>query len=97
MRALRRHLDASDEEEGFPRDVMELQQYLGPPSPEPATVRAIPGVGTEVPIWLLGSSLYSAQLAAYLGLPFAFASHFAPDLLLQALEVYRATYRPSAA
>jgi luciferase family oxidoreductase group 1 len=96
MRALRRHLDASDEEESFPRDVMELQQYLGPPSPE-QTVRAVPGIGTEVPIWLLGSSLYSAQLAAYLGLPFAFASHFAPDLLLQALEVYRATYRPSAA
>jgi luciferase family oxidoreductase group 1 len=96
MRALRRHLDASDEDEGFPRDVMELQQYLGPPSPD-QTVRAIPGSGTEVPIWLLGSSLYSAQLAAYLGLPFAFASHFAPDLLLQALEVYRAGYRPSAA
>ena len=59
-------------------------------------MRAIPGVGTKVPIWLLGSSLYSAQLAAYLGLPFAFASHFAPDLLLQALDIYRATYRPSA-
>lgn len=96
MRALRRHLDASDEEEGFPRDVMELQRYLGPPAPE-ETVRAIPGRGTEVPIWLLGSSLYSAQLAAHLGLPFAFASHFAPDMLLQALEIYRARYRPSAA
>jgi luciferase family oxidoreductase group 1 len=95
MRALRRHLDASDEEESFPRDVMELQHYLGPPSPE-QTVRAIPGSGTEVPIWLLGSSLYSAQLAAHLGLPFAFASHFAPDLLLQALEVYRARFKPSA-
>ena len=95
MRALRRHLDASDEEEGFPRDVMELQRYLGPAQAGEA-VRAIPGVGTEVPIWLLGSSLYSAQLAAHLGLPFAFASHFAPDLLLRALEVYRATYRPSA-
>jgi len=93
MRALRRHLDA-DDEEGFPRDVMELQRYLGPAQAGDA-VRAIPGVGTEVPIWLLGSSLYSAQLAAHLGLPFAFASHFAPDLLLQALEVYRATYRPS--
>ena len=60
-------------------------------------MRAIPGIGTQVPIWLLGSSLYSAQLAAYLGLPFAFASHFAPDLLLQALEVYRAATgrRPS--
>jgi luciferase family oxidoreductase group 1 len=59
-------------------------------------VRAIPGMGTHVPIWLLGSSLYSAQLAAYLGMPFAFASHFAPEMLLQALEVYRSTYRPSA-
>lgn len=96
MRALRRHLDASDAEEGFPQDVMELQAYLGPPVPGQA-VRAIPGSGTEVPIWLLGSSLYSAQLAAHLGLPFAFASHFAPDLLLSALEVYRARYRPSAA
>jgi len=96
MRALRRHLDASDEEEGFPRDVMELQAYLAPPSPE-QTVRAIPGSGTEVPIWLLGSSLYSAQLAAHLGMPFAFASHFAPDLLLSAIEIYRARYRPSAA
>lgn len=95
MRALRRHLDARDEEEGFPRDVMELQAYLGEPLPGQA-VRAIPGQGTDVPIWLLGSSLYSAQLAAHLGLPFAFASHFAPDLLLQALQVYRAGYRPSA-
>jgi luciferase family oxidoreductase group 1 len=94
MRALRRHLASSDEEEGFPRDVVELQTYLGD-GPDQA-VRAIPGIGTKVPIWLLGSSLYSAQLAAYLGLPFAFASHFAPDLLLQALEVYRAGYRPSA-
>jgi luciferase family oxidoreductase group 1 len=94
MRALRRHLASSDEEEGFPRDVMELQAYLGDGGPDQA-VRAIPGRGTHVPIWLLGSSLYSAQLAAYLGLPFAFASHFAPDLLLQALHVYRAGYRPS--
>ena len=93
-RALRRHL-ASDDEEGFPRDVVELQGYLGDGSPD-ARVRAIPGIGTHVPIWLLGSSLYSAQLAAYLGRPFAFASHFAPDHLLQALEVYRANYRPSA-
>lgn len=95
MRALRRHLASSDEEEGFPRDVVELQGYLSDTAAE-QPVRAIPGVGTKVPIWLLGSSLYSAQLAAYLGLPFAFASHFAPDLLLQALEIYRATYRPSA-
>jgi luciferase family oxidoreductase group 1 len=97
MRALRRHLEASDEEEGFPRDVMELQGYLGePPAGPQQPVRAIPGVGTKVPIWLLGSSLYSAQLAAHLGLPFAFASHFAPDLLLQALHVYREGFRPSA-
>ncbi|MDP1901051.1 MAG: LLM class flavin-dependent oxidoreductase [Rubrivivax sp.] len=94
-RALRRHL-ASEEEEGFPRDVVELMAYLGDAQPGQA-VRAIPGTGTHVPIWLLGSSLYSAQLAAHLGLPFAFASHFAPDLLLQALEVYRTGYRPSAA
>ena len=94
MRALRRHLDA-DDEDGFPRDVLELQGYLGAGGPD-QPVRAIPGIGTHVPIWLLGSSLYSAQLAAYLGLPFAFASHFAPDLLLQALEVYRAGYQPSA-
>jgi luciferase family oxidoreductase group 1 len=92
-RALRRHL-ASNEEEDFPRDVVELMAYLEPQQPGQA-VRAIPGTGTQVPIWLLGSSLYSAQLAAYLGLPFAFASHFAPDLLLQALGVYRSTYRPS--
>jgi luciferase family oxidoreductase group 1 len=96
MRALRRHLDASDEEQGFPRDVMELQAYLGEATVgQPQPVRAIPGIGTKVPIWLLGSSLYSAQLAAHLGLPFAFASHFAPDLLLQALHVYREGYRPS--
>jgi luciferase family oxidoreductase group 1 len=95
MLALRRRMDASDDD--FPRDVVELQHYLAAPDPaQAAAVRAIPGIGTEVPIWLLGSSLYSAQLAAYLGLPFAFASHFAPDYLMQALEVYRSTYRPSA-
>lgn len=94
MRALRRTLAHADED-GFPHDVMELQAYLDGPQPG-QVVRAIPGMGTEVPIWLLGSSLYSAQLAAHLGLPFAFASHFAPEMLLQALEIYRATYRPSA-
>lgn len=93
-RALRRHLHAQDEE-GFPQDVMELEAYLGDPQPG-QSVRAIPGIGTRVPVWLLGSSLYSAQLAAYLGRPFAFASHFAPDMLLQALDIYRRTYRPSA-
>jgi luciferase family oxidoreductase group 1 len=93
-RALRRHL-ASAHEDSFPEDVIELQGYLADGRPG-AAVRAIPGIGTHVPIWLLGSSLYSAQLAAHLGLPFAFASHFAPDLLLQALELYRSSYRPSA-
>jgi len=94
MRALRRHLGLAAEEDEFPHNVLELQAYLADPQPDQA-VRAIPGMGTQVPIWLLGSSLYSAQLAAHLGLPFAFASHFAPDLLDPALEVYRATYRPS--
>lgn len=94
MRALRRHLSTAAEDR-FPEDVLELQSFLGPER-EGQVVRAIPGQGTEVPIWLLGSSLYSAQLAAYLGLPFAFASHFAPELLMQALEVYRGQYRPSA-
>ncbi len=93
MRALRRTLAGADED-GFAQDVLELQAYLAPAQPG-SVVRAIPGQGTEVPIWLLGSSTYSAQLAAYLGLPFAFASHFAPDLLLQALHLYRSTYRPS--
>jgi luciferase family oxidoreductase group 1 len=92
-RALRQHLVRDDD--AFPQDVVELQAYLGDAQPGQA-VRAIPGVGTKVPIWLLGSSLYSAQLAAYLGLPFAFASHFAPEMLLQALDIYRRSYRPSA-
>ncbi len=94
MRALRRHA-SSESEDDFPRDVMELQGYLSDAGAA-REVRAIPGVGTRVPIWLLGSSLYSAQLAAHLGLPFAFASHFAPDLLLQALDLYRQGYRSSA-
>jgi luciferase family oxidoreductase group 1 len=94
-RALRRHLDANDADD-FPRDVVELITYLDEPRPA-QPVRAIPGAGTRVPVWILGSSLYGAQLAAYLGLPYAFASHFAPDLLEQALDVYRTTYRPSAA
>ena len=93
-RALRRHLN-SNQEDDFPRDVVELMAYLDVPQPG-MPVRAIPGVGTQVPVWILGSSLYGAQLAAYLGLPYAFASHFAPELLEQALQVYRETFRPSA-
>lgn len=93
--ALRRHL-VSNQEEDYAQDVVELMRYFEPAEPGQA-VRAIPGAGTQVPVWLLGSSLYSAQLAAYLGLPFAFASHFAPDLLVQALQIYRAQFRPSEA
>jgi luciferase family oxidoreductase group 1 len=78
----------------FPDDVQELQLFLGPQQPG-QTVRAVPGMDTNVPLWLLGSSLFSAQLAAHLGLPFAFASHFAPDMMMKALEVYRHMFRPS--
>jgi len=84
-----------DTADTFPDDVVELQRYFDDPSPGRA-VLAIPGVGLRVPLWLLGSSLYSAQLAAALGLPFAFASHFAPDLLEQALDLYRTRFKPSA-
>ena len=90
-RALRRHMEASDQ---FPEDVMELLNYLDAPHPD-ARIRAVPGEGTQVPVWILGSSLYGAQLAAYLGLPYAFASHFAPAMLADAIETYRATFRPS--
>ncbi len=91
-RALRRgQVDSAD---SFPRDVMELQAYFRPTKPGQA-VQAVPGAGLSVPIWLLGSSLFSAQLAAALGLPFAFASHFAPDLLQEALELYRSEFRAS--
>jgi luciferase family oxidoreductase group 1 len=93
MRALRR--DRVETEEDFPRDVAELQHLLGPAEPGQRLV-ARPGAGTNVPIWLLGSSLFSAQLAAERGLPYAFASHFAPRMLLQALDVYRRAFRPSA-
>lgn len=92
MRALRRAL--SNTEENFPRDVAELLSYFAPARPG-QMVRAVPGEGLRVPVWLLGSSLYSAQLAAMLGLPFAFASHFAPDYLLEALKIYRDEFRPS--
>lgn len=90
--ALRRNLRNIDEE--FPKDVMELLNYLGPADPQ-ARVRAVPGEGTKIPVWLLGSSMYSAQLAAMLGLPFAFASHFAPTYLHDALELYRSQFKPS--
>jgi luciferase family oxidoreductase group 1 len=91
-RALRRHMAPED---SFPADVQELIGYLAEGT-ETARVRAIPGGGTRVPVWILGSSLYGAQLAAFLGLPFAFASHFAPAMLEEALEIYRASFRPSA-
>src|SRR6202140_4773846 len=90
--ALRRNL-ASDPEQ-FPQDVMELMGYLGPAVPGQRVI-AVPGVGTQVPIWILGSSLFGAQVAAALGLPFAFASHFAPDMMMQALHIYRARFQPS--
>ena len=94
MRALRR--DRLESAEDFPRDVAELQRLLAPAQPGQRLV-ATPGAGTNVPIWLLGSSLFSAQLAAERGLPYAFASHFAPRLLLQAIELYRRLFKPSAA
>jgi luciferase family oxidoreductase group 1 len=93
MRALRR--DRVETEQDFPRDVAELQRLLGPVQPGQGIV-AMPSAGTNVPIWLLGSSLFSAQLAAEMGLPYAFAAHFAPRLLHQALDVYRRLFRPSA-
>ena len=90
-RALRRSPEAGD---AFPDDVLELISYFRPGQPGQA-VRAVPGEGLDVPIWILGSSLFGAQLAAALGLPFAFASHFAPAMLERALDVYRAQFRPS--
>ena len=91
VRALRRHPSSA---ETFPRDVLELQAFLGDLRSGQA-VQAVPGTGSHVPLWILGSSLFGAQLAASLGLPFAFASHFAPDSLLPALQVYRAEFQPS--
>ncbi len=93
MRALRR--DRVESEEDFPRDVAELERLLGPAQPG-QRITAVPGAGTNVPIWLLGSSMYSAQLAAEKGLPYAFASHFAPRFLMPAIEIYRARFKPSA-
>ena len=92
VRALRRYMDQADT---FPQDVVELLTYLEDTS-ENAPVRAIPGEGTHVPVWILGSSLFGAQLAAHLGLPYAFASHFAPQVLGEALDIYRERFQPSA-
>lgn len=89
--ALRRHMEAND---NFPQDVQELLGYFDDAS-EDVQIRAIPGQGTHVPVWILGSSLYGSQLAAYLGLPYAFASHFAPAMLEEAIATYRTTFRPS--
>jgi luciferase family oxidoreductase group 1 len=93
MRALRR--DRVETEADFPRDIAELQHLLGPIQANQRIV-AMPGANTNVPIWLLGSSLFSAQLAAQKGLPYAFASHFAPGMLLQAVDLYRRNFQPSA-
>jgi luciferase family oxidoreductase group 1 len=90
-RALRRTL--AGDVDSFPEDVLELIMYFKAPPGQ--TVRAVPGAGLKVPIWILGSSLYGAQLAAELGLPYAFASHFAPDLMMDAIEIYRSRFRPS--
>ena len=90
--ALRRYFDSAD---AFPQDVMELMMYLAP-ARAGQRVRAIPGQGLSLPLYLLGSSTFSARLAAELGLPFAFASHFAPDYLQIALNIYRSEFKPSA-
>ncbi|ALN91134.1 LLM class flavin-dependent oxidoreductase [Lysobacter gummosus] len=91
-RALRRYYDGAD---SFPQDVAELLHYFEPVQPGQA-VRAVPGAGLDVPVWLLGSSLFSARLSAAMGLPFAFASHFAPDAMDEALTLYRRDFKPSA-
>jgi luciferase family oxidoreductase group 1 len=91
-RALRRHSTGAD----FDREVEELVSYFAPPQPGQA-VKAIPGAGLDIPVWILGSSLYSAHLSAKIGRPYAFASHFAPGDLLEALDIYRAEFRPSPA
>ena len=93
-RALRRNLEAGAE--NFPHDILELQRLLGDPVEDQA-ILAVPGANSDIPLWLLGSSIYSAHLAAALGLPYAFASHFAPDMLMEALDIYRDRFQPSAA
>ena len=90
VRALRRH-----DSDTFPQDVLELQQYFEPVQPN-QRVQAVPAAGTRVPLWILGSSTFGAQLAAELGLPYAFASHFAPQSLMAALRIYRERFKPSA-
>jgi len=92
VHAMRRSPAASDQ---FPQDVLELQAFLAPASPDQHIV-AVPAAGTNVPLWILGSSNFGAALAAEFGLPYAFASHFAPDMLMPALEIYRSRFKPSA-
>ncbi|WOF44979.1 LLM class flavin-dependent oxidoreductase [Sphingopyxis indica] len=92
LRALRRTPESA---EHFPQDVLELQAFLAPAGPD-QRIQAVPAAGTNVPLWILGSSHFGAMLAAELGLPYAFASHFAPDLLMPALEIYRSRFKPSA-
>src|SRR5688572_8802118 len=92
MRALRRTIAADID--SFPQDVIELLSYLGPADSN-RPIQAVPGQGTDVPVWILGSSLYGAQLAALLGLPYAFASHFAPADLVPAIALYRERFQPS--
>jgi luciferase family oxidoreductase group 1 len=91
LHALRRPPEAADT---FPQDVMELQAFLAPAAPN-QRIQAVPAAGTEVPLWILGSSHFGAMLAGELGLPYAFASHFAPDHLISALEIYRSRFKPS--
>jgi luciferase family oxidoreductase group 1 len=90
--ALRRNLSSDSDQ--FPQDVIELMDFMSPEPRQP--VRAVPGRGLQVPVWILGSSTFGAQLAAHLGLPYAFASHFAPQQLMQAIQIYRDTFKPSA-
>ena len=92
MRALRRDPGSADT---FPQDVLELQAFLSPVQ-QGQRIQAVPGAGLKVPLWILGSSLFGAQLAAELGLPYAFASHFMPDALMDALDIYRTAFKPSA-
>ncbi|WFR95378.1 LLM class flavin-dependent oxidoreductase [Rhizobium tumorigenes] len=91
LRALRRTNEAS---ENFPQDVLELQAFLAPAG-DNQRIQAVPAAGTNVPLWILGSSNFGAMLAAEFGLPYAFASHFAPDMLMQALQIYRTRFKPS--